>query len=42
MSSAPASASDGSDRMGRLYAMVLICHALVISFLWLFGRVFSS
>jgi hypothetical protein len=27
--------------MGVTYVLVLICHATVISLLWLFGRVFS-
>jgi hypothetical protein len=28
--------------MRRLYVLVLLCHALVITALWLFGRAFSS
>jgi hypothetical protein len=27
--------------MGHTYLLVLICHAAVITLLWLFGRVFS-
>ena len=27
--------------MERTYILVLICHATVITLLWLFGRVFS-
>lgn len=30
------------DGMGRIYALVLVCHAAVITVLWLFGRTFSS
>jgi hypothetical protein len=30
------------DRMGRLYELVLLCHATVITLLWLFGRTFSN
>jgi hypothetical protein len=29
------------DGMGRTYILVLICHAAVITLLWLFGRLFS-
>jgi hypothetical protein len=28
-------------RMNRTYVLVLICHAGVITALWLFGRIFS-
>jgi len=28
--------------MGRTYALVFVCHATVITLLWLFGRTFSS
>lgn len=31
-----------ADGMHRVYALVLICHATVITLLWLFGRTFSS
>jgi len=27
--------------MGRIYLLVLICHAVAISLLWLFGHLFS-
>jgi hypothetical protein len=27
--------------MGRTYILVLVCHAIVITLLWLFGRAFS-
>jgi hypothetical protein len=30
------------DDMKRVYAMVLVCHTVVITALWLFGRIFSS
>jgi hypothetical protein len=30
------------DRMSSVYALVIVCHALVIAALWLFGRVFST
>jgi hypothetical protein len=29
------------DGMGRIYFLVLVCHAVVITLLWLFGRTFS-
>ncbi len=28
--------------MGRTYALVVVCHVVVIALLWWFGRVFSS
>jgi hypothetical protein len=28
--------------MRRTYALVILCHALVITALWVFGRVFSA
>ena len=32
----------GADRaMTRTYVLVLVCHAAVITLLWLFGRIFS-
>jgi hypothetical protein len=36
------SSTAADDGMGRLYVLVLICHAFVICALWLFGRIFSS
>jgi len=27
--------------MGRVYALVILCHAAVITILWWFGRAFS-
>ncbi len=27
--------------MGRVYALVILCHAVVITILWWFGRIFS-
>jgi hypothetical protein len=27
--------------MGRVYALVILCHAAVITLLWWFGRAFS-
>jgi hypothetical protein len=30
------------ERMSNVYALVIVCHALVITALWLFGRVFST
>lgn len=35
MNSAP------EPRMGRVYALVILCHALAITILWWFGRTFS-
>jgi hypothetical protein len=29
------------SRMVRIYMLVLVCHAAVITALWLFGRTFS-
>jgi hypothetical protein len=28
--------------MGRTYALVILCHAAVITVLWWFGRAFSA
>jgi hypothetical protein len=28
-------------RMGRIYTLVLVCHAAVITALWFFGHTFS-
>ena len=28
--------------MGRVYGLVILCHAAVITILWWFGRTFSS
>ena len=33
---------DEDAGMRRTYTLVLLCHAGVITALWLFGRVFSS
>jgi hypothetical protein len=33
---------DEDAGMRRVYALVIVCHAAVITALWLFGRVFSS
>jgi hypothetical protein len=30
------------EGMTRTYALVLLCHATVITALWLFGRTFSN
>ena len=30
------------DDMTRVYALVVVCHAVVIFGLWLFGRIFSN
>jgi len=35
------SSAEDDKGMGRLYGLVLICHAFVITSLWLFGRTFS-
>jgi hypothetical protein len=38
----PAASRAGEPGMRRVYSLVLIWHAIVITSLWLFGRVFSS
>jgi hypothetical protein len=40
--SLPAASRAEEDGMIRVYALVLVWHALVITTLWLFGRTFSS
>ena len=43
MRSEPALRSDIDDEvMRRVYALVLLCHATVITLLWVFGRIFSN
>jgi hypothetical protein len=37
----PAAARDEDGPMARLYALVILCHAAVITILWWFGRTFS-
>lgn len=38
--SVPRAADD--PPMGRTYALVIFCHATVITLLWWFGRTFSA
>jgi hypothetical protein len=33
--------ADDDRPMGRTYALVILCHAAVITSLWVIGRVFS-
>jgi hypothetical protein len=33
---------DDDEGMLRTYVLVFVCHGLVITALWLFGRTFSS
>ena len=40
MTDAPRSADDYG--MGRVYGLVILLHAVVITILWWFGRTFSS
>lgn len=34
--------SDEDAMMSRVYGLVIVCHAAVITILWWFGRTFSS
>jgi hypothetical protein len=36
------SRADDDERMSGVYTLVIVCHALVITALWLFGRIFST
>lgn len=36
------STEQSADGMGRTYVLVFVCHAVVITALWLFGRAFSG
>jgi hypothetical protein len=38
----PAARADDDPAMGRTYALVVLCHAAVITILWWFGRTFSA
>jgi hypothetical protein len=38
MSAAP---RDDDSPMGRTYALVIVCHATVVTLLWWLGRTFS-
>ena len=38
----PGGPGEAADHMARTYALVIVCHAFVITALWLFGRIFSS
>jgi hypothetical protein len=40
--SSPGSLPLDDHGMGRTYALVLVCHAMVIVALWIFGRTFAS
>ncbi|HEY7059474.1 MAG TPA: hypothetical protein VH458_23225 [Vicinamibacterales bacterium] len=40
--SLPAPRPDEDEGMRRVYFLVLVCHASVITALWVFGRVFSG
>ena len=35
------SRADTDEGMGKIYALVVVCHAMVITLLWWFGRTFS-
>jgi hypothetical protein len=34
--------AEDHDPMSRVYTLVIVCHAAVITALWLFGRIFST
>jgi hypothetical protein len=37
----PVDRLDDDPPMGRVYTLVIVCHAAVITILWWFGRTFS-
>ena len=40
-SAMPADRAADDSPMGRVYTLVIVCHAAVITLLWWFGRTFS-